>query len=369
MRILPTLTASIIAISLGMLVLNRDTVFSLVGRETASVGTVEDSGGAPSPPPGPEIVTGPVPVIVMPSSARKVPTGIPLRGNTEAARYVELRSETSGLVLTEPLRKGSSVEEGQVVCELDPGTRAIELAEARTTLKNAEGDAYRANELADEGFGTETSRITAEAAVRAARLAVELAEKEIGRLTIRAPFDGLLESDAAEIGSLLQHGGLCATIIQLDPIKFVGYVAETDVDRIATGRLARAQLVNGREVTGTVTFISRIGDPGTKTFRTEITVANEDLSIRDGTSVEILIDAGMIGAHLIPKSSLTLNDAGRLGVQTANGETARFMPVEIVRDSEEGAWVSGLPDEIELIIVGHEYITDGSAIDPRRATS
>ena len=54
------------------------------------------------------------------------------------------------------------------------------------------------------------------------------AEREIDRLTITAPFGGLLESDAAEIGSLLQPGALCATVIQLDPIKLVGFIPETD---------------------------------------------------------------------------------------------------------------------------------------------
>jgi len=364
MRILPILTASMVAVSLGMLVLNRDAVFSLVGREPASTETREETGEV-APPASAGVEAGVVPVVAMPSSAQKVATGIPLRGNTEAARYVELQSETSGLVVTEPLRKGSSVEEGQIVCELDPGTRGIELEEARTNLRDAENDAFRANELANEGFGTETNRIAAEAAVLAAKLAVERAEKEIKRLRIRAPFSGLLESDAAEIGSLLQRGSLCATIIQLDPIKLVGHVAETDVDKIATGRLAQARLINGHEVTGAVSFISRTGDPATKTFRTEITVDNKDLAIRDGTSVEILIDGGMVGAHLIPKSSLTLNDAGRLGVQTVNGGTAKFMPVDIVRDSVQGVWVSGLPDEIDVIVVGHEYVIDGSAINPR----
>ena len=60
--------------------------------------------------------------------------------------------------------------------------------------------------------------------IEAAAAAVALAKREIDRLTITAPFDGLLESDAAELGSLLQPGALCATVIQLNPMVMVGKV-------------------------------------------------------------------------------------------------------------------------------------------------
>ncbi|MCY4260062.1 MAG: efflux RND transporter periplasmic adaptor subunit, partial [Rhodobacteraceae bacterium] len=273
MRIIPIFVAALVAISLGALILKRDAVFSLVGRAPAGEGVVVERDETPeAEPAGSAIGAGVVPVVALTSAAQAVPTGIPLRGTTQAARFVELQSEISGLVISEPLRKGASVEAEQIVCELDPGTRIVEIEKLRTNLQDALDGADRANQLAAEGFGTETSRVTAEAAVRTARLAVEQAEKEISRLQIRAPFNGLLESDAAEIGSLLQRGSLCATIIQLHPIKLVGYVAETDVDRITTGSPAQATLVNGREVVGIVTFISRTGDPGTKTFRIEITV-------------------------------------------------------------------------------------------------
>ena len=106
------------------------------------------------------------------------------------------------------------------------------------------------------------------------------AENEISRLKILAPFSGLLESDTAELGSLMQPGSLCATVIRLNPIKVVGFAPETEVDQIVVGSMAGARLASGREVVGTVKFLSRSADPQTRTFRTEIEVANTDLSIR-----------------------------------------------------------------------------------------
>ena len=49
---------------------------------------------------------GPMRVVVQRSSAREVDSAVTLRGRTEADRVVELRAETSGLVISEPAAQG-----------------------------------------------------------------------------------------------------------------------------------------------------------------------------------------------------------------------------------------------------------------------
>ena len=204
----------------------------------------------------------------------------------------------------------------------------------------------------------QSPRAQVEAAVAAAR-------KEIERLEIRAPFAGLLESDAAELGSLLQPGSLCATIIQLDPIKLVGFVPETEVDKARVGAQAGARLATGREVVGGVTFLSRSADPNTRTFRVEVQVANANLAIRDGQTVEIAIRADGQPAHMIPQSALTLDDAGILGVRTIDADSrAGFTPVSVLRDTVDGIYVAGLPERAVIIVVGQEFVTDGVPVEP-----
>ena len=214
---------------------------------------------------------------------------------------------------------------------------------------------------------TSTRSTSAKCLVQEGKLkeAIAAAEKDLERLEIRAPFEGLLETDTAEIGSLLQPGALCATVIQLDPIKMVGFAPETEVDRIEVGAQAAARIASGREVVGRVTFLSRSADPATRTFRVEVAVDNADLAIRDGQTAEILIASDGAIAHLIPQSALTLNDEGRLGVRLVTTENvASFAPVSVLRDTTEGIWVSGLDEKVSVIVVGQEYVTDGVPVKP-----
>jgi multidrug efflux system membrane fusion protein len=223
-------------------------------------------------------------------------------------------------------------------------------------------------EAARSGLSTTDSGIeSAQAGIESAEAGVAAAMKEIERLTIRAPFAGVLESDTAELGSLLQPGSLCATIVQLNPIKLVAFVPETDVNRMEIGAPAGARLAgsNGLEVSGKVKFISRSADMTTRTFRVEIEVPNPDLVIRDGQTAEILIGADGESAHLLPASALTLNDEGALGVRTVDADSkVAFIPVSMLRDTQDGVWLAGLPDEVDVIVVGQEFVTHGVPVAP-----
>lgn len=373
MKPIPILTAVIVMAVLFFLVFQRDMLVDLAG-----------GADEPEPPAEPEDRAADaqpkaVSVVAARSTSKVIDSAVVLRGRTEAARQVDVRAETSGLVISEPLRKGVSVATGDLLCRLDPGTSDIALAEAearleeaKAALADAEVNERAAERLNEGGFAAET-RVTAaraqvqssRAMVQSAEAAIAAADKEITRLDIRAPFSGLLESDTAEIGSLLQPGALCATIIQLNPIKLVGFVPETDVGRIELGAQAGARLASGREVSGNVTFISRSADEATRTFRVEVAVDNADLSVRDGQTAEIVIASEGAEAHLLPQSALTLSNDGQLGVRLVSpAQQAAFVPVSVLRDTTDGIWVAGLSETVDVIVVGQEYVTDGVPVAP-----
>ncbi len=396
MRIMPILSAIIVSFSLYALVFERDALLAFAQAEPNDSQSETD-----------EDVINAVSVVVLSSVAETVDSAVILRGRTEAARQVTVASETSGQVISEPIRKGAFVEAGDLMCQLDPGTRASQLAEANARLTEAQGGIPQAQAtvaeaaaavreaeinlnvartLSEDGFASETRRISAEAAleaanaglqrsttgitsaeagIEAAQAAVAAAEREIERLTITAPFSGLLESDTAELGTLMQPGSPCATIIQLDPIKLVGFVPEANISQVNVGSLAGARLATGQEVTGNVTFLSRSADALTRTFRVEVRVANEDLAIGDGQTAEILIQSEGRAAHLLPASSLTLDNEGNIGIRAVDADNiTRFMPISVLRDTIDGMWVTGLPEQVNVIVVGQEYVIDGVPVIP-----
>jgi multidrug efflux system membrane fusion protein len=364
MKIGPLVIAVLVAVALYAFVFERERLLELARGPGETPLAEAGPDAVPAQAEAVETAARRVAVVAIDSIARDVENAVVLRGQTEAARQVEVRSQTSGLVASTPQRKGSFVRTGDTLCEVDPGNRPADLAEAQAKLAEAEISNVAAERLAEGGFGSETRKLSAEAALESARAAVERAETEIARLVIKAPFDGVLETDAAELGSLLQPGSPCATVIQLDPIKLVAFLPETAVAKVSTGAPATATLSDGRDVAGNVTFLARSADPDTRTFRVEIAVENDDLSIRDGQSANISITAAGLSAHFIPASALTLDNTGEMGVRVVDADNiVHFKPVRIVRDTPKGIYVAGLPDAARIIVVGQEFVSEGVVVD------
>lgn len=384
MRVVPLLSALAVMATLYLLVFERDALVDFAQgdhdawQRTALAQALRDGAGTGDPgaasaavPEAQAEVEPPAPperriaVVVQPSTSREIARAVIVRGRTEAAREVEVRAETAGRVISEPLSRGSSVAADEVLCRLAPGTRAAALDEARARLAEAEINATAAEQLSADGFASLTRAAAARAGLQAAQAAVAAAQEEMNRLEIRAPFAGILETDSAELGALMQPGAPCATVIALDPIRLVAFVPEMEIDRIEVGALAGARLGGGAEVLGRVTFLARAADPATRTFRVEIKVPNPDGRIRAGRTADIGIEAAGTRGHLVPGSALTLDDAGRLGLRLMDDDRrARFHPVEVVRDTPAGLWVTGLPDSADIIVVGQEFVADGVAIEP-----
>lgn len=359
MRFFSIITSLAVVVGLYLVIMERDTLKAFAAGEPKP--TTQDE-------PDEQVDISekpPIAIVARASTAQEVEAGIVLRGRTEAGRRLDVRAETTGLVISEPLRNGTLVDANKVLCELDPGTSAVALLEARARLAEAEANDRASASLVQKGYTSETAAMGRKAALEAAKAAVSRAERAIENLTIHAPFSGVLETDTAEIGSLLQPGQICAAIIDLSEVKLVGFVPERDVGKLKVGAKAGARLISGKNVYGQLSFVSRSADAQTRTFRVEVTVPNADLSIPDGTTAEIFIALAGETAHLLPQSVLTLNDQGKLGIRAAVDGVAKFMPVEVVRDAPEGIWLSGLPDEVNVIVVGQDFVIDGRRIEAK----
>lgn len=355
MKISSIIAALAVTLVLYLAVMQRDTLVRLAG---GAAGAAESGQAAQG-----EAEGGAIPVLAVRSEAQSVESVIALRGATEAARRVDLRAETSGLIVSEAVRKGAIVQEGQVLCSLDPGSRESELQEAEAALKEAILQNTASQRLSEEGYGSESRLIASQAALEAAQTRVVRAKREIERVSIKAPFSGILESDTAELGSSLQPGSLCATVLQLNPIKLVGFVPEAEIESLGVGARVTATLATGQTLEGHVTFLSRSADPATRTFRLEARAGNDGQLVRDGTTAEIHVTKAARKAHLLPQSALTLDDSGRLGVRVVEGGAAGFAPVEMLRDTREGIWVAGLPESATVIVLGQEFVTTGARVD------
>ena len=189
---------------------------------------------------------------------------------------------------------------------------------------------------------------------------------ELNRTEVKAPFSGFIE-EIVKPGNFLERGQVCSTIIQLDPISVVAGVPEYDINKVRINQSVFVELVTGQNIEGKLTFVSKSASPDTRTFSVESQIKNPDGIIKDGLTAEISIEIDKVKAHKISPSILLLNDEGKLGIRIVNNKNiALFVEIELLEDSEEGLWVTGIPDEVEIIIQGQGFVEDGQEVITNR---
>mgnify|MGYP001134836583 CR=1 FL=1 len=305
-----------------------------------------------------------------------MPLSVQLRGHTQANGTVDASVRTSDILRTVEVTAGQKVEEGDLICTLDAGTRSASVDQARAAVAQAEAALQQAQNdfeinaaLRDKGLVSDNSAEAQAAALRsaeanheAALVALRNREVEQRNTEVRATVSGIIQRPIAKVGDLLNMGQSCARIIQLDPMLFIGTVPQVHIDLAPTGLPAEIRTIINQTAAGEVRYVSASADPQTRTFEVEIEFSNADNAILDGLTAEATIDLGSVPAHLVPQSIMTLNADGVLGLKAVEDGVVVFYPTQTLRDTREGAWVSGLPVSVDLIVIGQEYVVDGQAV-------
>ncbi len=303
---------------------------------------------------------------------------VTLRGHTEASGMLHAVAETSGMIETVEVSEGQTVVAGDLICTLDPGTREAGVAQAKAAIAQAEAGLAQAQtdfdtnkSLRERGLASINSAEQFEAGLKAAQAALETAqaslenaENELSKTQVTAEISGVIQQPIADAGSLANPGTSCATIVQLDPMSFVGEIPQARINLAKLGLPASITTINGQSAEGEVTSIAISANPTTRTFPVEIEFANPGGKIYDGLTAEADVNLGNIPAHLIPQSVLTLDSNGVLGVRTVSDNTVAFHEITILGDTREGVWVSGLPPVANVITTGQEYVVAGQTVNP-----
>jgi len=249
------------------------------------------------------------------------------KGLTAPDKSVTVKAGTAGNVTSTPVREGTRVSRGTLLCGLDVEARAARLEEAEARRDAARIDFEAARTLAEKGLAPANNEASAKAALDAAEASVNAARVELSKTQIRAPFDGIFENRLAEAGT--------------------------------------ARLPSGTTYPATLRYVSRTADAGTRTFLIEGELDTGDDPVAAGVTAELFIPMGEVPATLISPGLLTLSDAGELGVRYVDDQnTVQFAPIKVIDETPEGAWVTGLPATVRLISIGQDYLAEGVEVKP-----
>ena len=297
-------------------------------------------------------------------AAASIISTVMIQGETRPNRSVEIKAEVRGPVAETTVERGAPLVKGEPIFTIaDIGlTEQLEKAEAALALRQAEFEA--AQSLVKKEFNTRIRLTETRSNLASAKADVRMRQIDVDNLIVRAPFDGVLNERLVEEGDFVEAGRVLAKIVELDPINIIGQVSETNILDIHVGMTAQIGLVDGRQFPARLIFISSTSDPQTRTFEIELEAENPERAIVGGLTATITLPAGEKRGHLVSPSVLALSDDGAIGVKIVDQDSrAQFLPVTILEEGPNGTWIGGLPEEIDLIVVGQDFIANGELVE------
>jgi multidrug efflux system membrane fusion protein len=286
-------------------------------------------------------------------------------GRTQASRRVSLKAETQGQISQLLVKKGDRVKAGQILARIEAQDRQSRVNEAQQLLNQRDIQYKAAKELAAKGFTSQIRLAQARAELETARTQLKQARVELSNIIVKAPFDGIIDAQMVELGDFASQGTEIFDVVDLAPIEIVGFLTEKLITHVNEGDEAAATLLGGKKVMGQITFVSPTANQQTRTFEIEVTVANDDLAIKEGLTAKILIPVKEAKAYKISPSILSLSDDGTTGVKIVNQDNqVEFMPITLLKDTPTHLWIGGLPDKVRMITVGQEFVVQGQIVKP-----
>lgn len=346
-----------------------------------------------------------LPVKVVPVRRRDLVMRLESPGEAYTERNIILKTEVTGTIKNLNAKEGKHVRAGEVLVEIDdqeyrlrwersealrlkylsdllldkqfaPPAKEMDPA-AADRIKRAEQDFSKAGSLFGQGMisredfekakrtyeslliesGVKQEEVMAAAkGLTQAEIDAKIAQLELDRTKIRAPFDGIVSDIKVSPQESISAGRELFTLVDLSRIKVQARVLESEIGKMKVGYEAglRFSAYPGRTFRGHVEAVSPIINPEDRTCAVHIAVDNPREEIKPGMHAEVEIAADIYKDRLLVPQESVLVRGGRKLVFVIEEGLAKWRYIEVGLENKDFAEVLDGVKEGEMVIVeGH----------------
>ena len=304
----------------------------------------------------------PVNVVLLDVNPTTLEDRINLPGVVEPWEKLSVLSKIHGTVIKVEASEGDKVAKGQVIARVDPADFQIAVDSARATYELAEANYKRRVTLYEEGIVPRADIDSLEAQVKTSKAALENAELMLSRCMIKAPISGVIRRLDATEGLLLGVSDPVAEILQVDRVKAVVGIPESDVALVKYIKEVNLtiQALDNREVVGRNHFLASSPENGARLYRLELAIENKDNLIMPGMFVRAQLVKRVISDTVAVPLFTVIKREDQKFVFVEEDGVAKKHPVELgIMEDWLVQITKGLSPGDKVVVEGHRDIDDG----------
>ncbi|MCW5558551.1 MAG: efflux RND transporter periplasmic adaptor subunit [Verrucomicrobiae bacterium] len=321
----------------------------------------------------------PTPVVVAPVRTTNWDRTVSIVGTLYPKDEASIAAEVDGVVDRTLVDFGDRVKAGQDIAFIDTASyqaladqAAGNLAKAEATLRAARQEFTRREELKQSGIAStseydqgKAALDQAEADVKAAQAAHAVAQLNVNRSRVRAPFDGAIAQRIVGKGDYVKVGAPLFEMVNDAVLKFIFQVPERYGSLVQKRLPVRFSVDNYPDeiFTGSVYLISPSVTTASRAFGVGALVTNAGFRLKANTYARGSLVLQQDAPTLVVPLEAVISFAGVTKVFVAEGQVARSRAVVVGRIRDGFQEISdGLSPGDSVVVSGQNRLSDGAPV-------
>lgn len=304
---------------------------------------------------------------------QNIPLSFEFAARAQGSKETEVRARVGGILLKRNYVEGSTVEEGNILFEIDPEPYKValskaqaQLAQSEAKLKEAESQWERISKLYKDKIVSEKARDEARANLDSLKASTQLAQAEVDAAqlnldytTVKAPISGITSLETQSEGSLISATGdasLLTHITQVDPIYVIFSASENEVlslsNMVDRGLIknpdnksevrAKVKIGNDKmyQYDGDINFINPTIDETTGTIKLRAVFPNPEGRLRPGQFLRLVMEGlTRIDALVVPQEAVMQGSGGSFVYKVNDKGQVETVNVRTGLTTKDGGWI------------------------------
>lgn len=286
--------------------------------------------------------------------------------NLRANEAVVIRPEFEGKVSAIHFEEGQRVTVGERLLTLDGSIYMAELDQQIARAQLSKTNDQRVKSLRRQGLSSEKEQDQSSSELLVNSAAVALARTRLSKMTLSAPFSGVVGLRQVSVGDYLNRGQDIVSLLDLSVMKVDFRVPQRILARLAVGQAITLTVDSypGERFSGEVYAIDPQVDLNGRNVQLRARVENRDGRLKAGLFGTLQLTVDRHQGLLIPEQALVPQGEKRTVYRIIDGK-AQQVEVEIgLRRQGEVEVISGLKEGDQVVTAGQLKIRDGAAIMP-----
>lgn len=287
-----------------------------------------------------------------------------ITGSVQPNEVLEVKSEVSGIITKIHFEEGEDIKKGQTLISLKDDELQAQLEKLKYSKKLNEELEFRQRKLLEkEAISREEYDISL-TQLNTSEADIKLLQAQLDRMTIEAPFDGIVGLREVSEGAYVTSSTVIANFYSLDPVKIEFSIPGKYAGEVKVGDKLNFRVdASEEQFQGTVYVIEPRIDPSTRTLKIRAFSPNKERKLLPGqfARIELIMDT-IEDAMLLPTQAVVPELNGHK-VYIARGGKAESRKVQIgIRTNDNVQILEGISLQDTVITSGILQMRPGASV-------